>query len=406
MDRLVIMVTHNPDLADKYANRIITMKDGLLTGDTNLYKGETPEERKEVLSKRTINKGSKEKTSMSFFTAMGLSLSNLISKLKRTILVAVAGSIGIIGVSAVLAVSHGVNQYIDNMQDDMLSSYPLQIAEQSVDYTSLITSMNGWDDKLNPFEFDISTEVGLESLINYLMNAYEDITKVKTNDINENLIKYVEGINPDDIYTISYNYGIDPTNNLFVNWTKDYKNPNEVDTISINGLIQRYISELRTVKGFAGYASYVDLFTGFMQELPDNKDFILSQYDMLGNSKYADEEDEMMIVVEPNSTMTDVLLAELGIFDHDDFINIARKALEQNKPEYASMTQAEKEAIDKKYDYPYRFKYEDLIGRELYYLPHDEIYMDNHISYLLLLILLASLKHILVYFVLKLFLQY
>ena len=146
-DRLVIMVTHNPDLAHTYANRIVTMKDGLITGDDNPYEGEQSEELAIAQEKKNTNKGSKEKTSMSFTTATGLSFFNLLSKLKRTILVAVAGSIGIIGVSSVLAVSTGVNRYVDKMQDDMMSRYPLMISEQAVDYTSLMTGLSSMSEK-------------------------------------------------------------------------------------------------------------------------------------------------------------------------------------------------------------------------------------------------------------------
>ena len=213
-DRLVVMVTHNPDLANQYANRIITMKDGLLTSDSNFYSGEKPEERAEILKNKNTNKGRKEKTSMSFFTAMGLSLSNLFSKSKRTVLVAIAGSIGIFGVSTVLAASTGVRRYIDDMQDDMLSSYPLQIAEEAVDYTSLMTGLySDPDSKIK--EFDTSTRVGLNSMIDYLMDKYTDITSVKTNTINHDLVQFVKEIPEEYLFTTSYSYAIDPTNNIF-----------------------------------------------------------------------------------------------------------------------------------------------------------------------------------------------
>ena len=132
-NHLVIMVTHNPELAEKYATRIVKMKDGEILDDSDPYDGKDEvfdEPKQEVVE---VNKGKKKHSSMGFFTAFGLSLSNLRSKLKRTILVAIAGSIGIIGVSTVLAVSKGVNNFIENMQDDMLSAYPIQIAEESVD---------------------------------------------------------------------------------------------------------------------------------------------------------------------------------------------------------------------------------------------------------------------------------
>ena len=135
-DCLVIMVTHNPDLANAYSSRIIKMKDGVLLNDSHPYSDEEEanEQRKVVEQPlEKVNKGNKKNSSMSFLTATGLSLSNLFSKLKRTVLIAIAGSIGIIGVSSVLAVSNGVHNYIDNMQNDMISQYPISIAESSID---------------------------------------------------------------------------------------------------------------------------------------------------------------------------------------------------------------------------------------------------------------------------------
>ena len=174
-DCLVIMVTHNPDLAEAYANRIVTMKDGLMLTDSRPYSNEEEEsDHKKEIEKpiEKSNKGNKKRSSMSFPTATGLSMSNLLSKLKRTTLIAVAGSIGIIGVSMVLSVSQGVHNYIDNMQNDMISQYPLSIAEQAVDYASLLSGLSS-DDKREIAKFPMDTSVGLYSLINYLMDKYE-----------------------------------------------------------------------------------------------------------------------------------------------------------------------------------------------------------------------------------------
>ena len=277
-DCLVIMVTHNPDLADAYANRIIRMKDGLTTSDNRPYSDEEEalDHKKEIEKPiEKSSKGNKKRSSMSFFTATGLSLSNLLSKLKRTILIAIAGSIGIIGVSSVLAVSFGVRNYIDDMQNDMISQYPLSIAETTVDYTSLMSGLMN-DDKKTIVEFDKTDSVGLDSLINYLMDKYKDFTSVKTNDINDDLIEYIETMPPEYIDSINKNYGLDMTNNIFTDWKRD--DESESQLISLNGLTQMYISELRTVNGFSQYATFVDLFTDFMKEIPGDKDYILNQY--------------------------------------------------------------------------------------------------------------------------------
>ena len=147
-DRLVIMVTHNPDLAEKYASRIINFFDGELKGDSNPYTIKPGEYNEEIEQEK-----GKKYSQMKYKTAFGLSLSNLFSKIKRTSLVAVAGSIGIVGVSSVLAVSQGIKDYITSMQDDMLSSYPIGIAEESVDYSSLMSGLQA-DEVVKDVVFD------------------------------------------------------------------------------------------------------------------------------------------------------------------------------------------------------------------------------------------------------------
>lgn len=472
-DRLVIMVTHNPDLAYKYSTRIIKMSDGLLVNDSNPYyytsvakteKNETKKNKfsfsvvKEFLiknyhyvssgiitflsllliifsltgvvsksfgvfqiihvvlslaylvsvfvlelkfkkSKKSIKlseikkvssennlKGRKKKTSMSLWTSIGLSTSNLISKLRRTILVTIAGSIGIIGVSSVLAVSKGVKEYIAELQNDMLSSYPLSIAEESVDYTSLMSGLNTTEVK-EKFEFDPNDpKVGVDSMISYLMTAYSDITNVKTNTIDDKLLNYVDNTPKEDVSAIYKNYGIDPTNNIFGKWKLDDENE---EYVSFNGLTRRYISELTTVEGFSSYASYVELFTSFMNELPDNDEYISSQYDVIAGDAYKSGENDLVLVVDRNTTLTDLVLAQTGIFDHDSFLNIAKCAIEEQDlrkdPEFEKKSTEDKEKalkeVQEKYPYPRDFTYEDIIGRDFYYFPQDSIYKeDNHVA--------------------------
>ena len=402
-DRLVIMVTHNPDLANQYANRIVNMFDGVITGDTNPFNGvdkplhkafrcpicgalvfdkvekcpkcgalaKYPEE-----SDKEVKR--KKKSSMSFLTATSLSLANLFSKSKRTILVAVAGSIGIFGVSTVLAASTGVRHYIDDMQDDMLSSYPLQIAEESVDYTSLMTGLYA-DSDSKIADFDTSTRVGLNSMIDYLMDKYTDITSVKTNTINDDLVQFVKEIPGEYLSSTSYSYGIDPTNNIFTKWSPNAND--EPINISLNGLTQRYISELTTVDGFSQYATYVDLFTDFMKLLPDglNDDAILdeqdyayirSQYDLLGNSHFPQNENEIMLVVENDTTLTDLVFAQLGYYHEEEVMNIAKKAIKK----YDENRTETDEELDQAYPFPTSFSYDELLSKEFTYYPHDTIY--------------------------------
>ncbi len=458
-DCLVIMVTHNPDLANAYSTRIIRMKDGLLLDDSNPYEGENNEvpsedeyeevveetyelkkpksdkpkdegesnepdlvvggpiyiqhfnggtlyhnyspfkdednrevvevnEEPQIVKKKVVkkvkkpkpveeplskkekaNKGSKKNSSMSFWTATGLSMSNLFSKLKRTVLIAIAGSIGIIGVSAVLAVSNGVHEYINEMQNDMISQYPISVAETAVDYTSLLTGLSN-DDQRKIVEFAKEYEVGLDSLIDYLMDKYKDFTSVKTNDINEDLIEFIDTMPEDYVSSINKNYGLDATNNIFTNWKRDADEPNEF--ISLNGLTQMYIAELSTVNGFSEYATFVDLFTDFMKEIPGEKDYILEQYDVVAG-EYPTSANDIVVVVDENQTLTDLIYAQMGFFSEKEFINISRKAIEehQENPDPEKIAQ---------YSYPTSYKFEDILGKKLKYYPHDSIWKWDNIT--------------------------
>ena len=378
---LVIMVTHNPDLADAYASRIVRMKDGLITDDNNPCTEEyVPEkEKEEVIG----NKGNKKYSSMSFFTATSLSVANLISKLKRTILVAVAGSIGIIGVSAVLAVSCGVNNYIYDMQDDMLSSYPIGVTEEAMDMTSLLTGLSN-QEKEELAKYDTSTQVGLDSMIKFLMTKYTDFTNVKSNDINEQLVQFIKEM-PESYYSaMTFDYGIDPTNNIFTSF-KEKKSQGDNELISINGLTQRYIKTLMTVKGFSEYAQYTEIFTNFMHILPDEEDYILSQYDLVGNSKYATENNEIMLVVDKDTTLTDLVFAQMGYYPQDEFLNIAKQAVKNKEAQKQYLNgdiseseyNAEVNRNKERYKYDSVFNIEDLLNHEFYYYPDDVLYKEN-----------------------------
>ena len=392
-DRLVIMVTHNPELANKYSTRIINMSDGLLTHDSNPFDGKVKEKtvKTEKLPENPVNseeqgevsKGKKKQTSMSLLTSIGLSTSNLVSKMKRTVLVVIAGSIGIIGVSAVLAASRGVKDYIKDLQNDMLSSYPITVAEETVDYAALISGLNNQQTR-EKYQFDPKDpKIGVDSMISYLMDTYKDMTNVKTNTIDDKLVSYIKGMPKEQLGALTYNYGIDPTNNIFGKW-KGVETEEE-KYYSFNGLTQRYIAELKTVQDFGEYATFVDLFTSFMDQLPEDKDYIKEQYDLIAGDPYNPGENDLVLVVDQDTTLTDVLLAQMGVFEHDDFLNVAICAIEEQKvkgtKEYEKMSKEQKEAaiaaVREQYKYTRAFSYDQLLNRDFYYFPQDTIYHEN-----------------------------
>ena len=385
-NHLVIMVTHNPELAEQYATRIVKMKDGEIYDDSDPYDGKD-----EVQELEEVNKGKKQ-SSMSFLTAFNLSLSNLFSKIKRTVLVALAGSIGIIGVSTILGVSFGVNNFIDDMQNDMLSSYPIGVAEESVDMTSLLIGLTT-QDKKEIAKFDVKTQVGMDSMISFLLTKYSDFTNVKTNDITQTFVDYIDEMPSSHYAAINKNYAIDPTNNFFTRFNKmDYNVDPAVEKseiISVNGLTQQYIQTLMTVDGFREYAQFVDLFTNFMKQLPAEQDYLLSQYDLLGESRFPQNENELLLVVDNEQTLTDLLLAQLGYYPQEEFLKIAKKsvALNKLKMEYEKSDpkwseeyyEARRQEIinDPKLQYDDKFDFTTLLNHEFYYLPHQELYTEG-----------------------------
>ncbi|MBO4286040.1 MAG: ABC transporter permease, partial [Bacilli bacterium] len=206
---------------------------------------------------------------------------------------------------------------------------------------------------------------------------------------NEQLVSYVHALPSETYATIQDIYGIDVTNNIFAKWKSSEEEKYQEYNISLNGLTQRYIAELRTVEGFESYARYVDLFTNFMKQYPGNEEYILNQYELIGDSTFPTKEDEIMLVVDNNTTLTDFTLAQMGYYEHDEFINIGKKAVKLN--DYTTlynngeMGKEEYDAKVKELDtlYPYRTifnDYPDIIGTEFYYFPHSTIWEYGNVS--------------------------
>ena len=192
-DRLVIMVTHNPELAKAYSNRIVTMKDGLVIDDTNPYDDKD--------EKYEVKEISKKKAKMSLGTAFALSSKNLVSKIKRTSLVVIAGSIGIIGVSAVLAVSYGVKSYIRSMQDDMLSGNPVTISETALDLSTMMKASSESMINSSLKESIEDGKINIQYMVEYLAKQQNNLSGYSLkNHINEDYLKFVEQM-PNDYYS-------------------------------------------------------------------------------------------------------------------------------------------------------------------------------------------------------------
>ncbi len=361
-DRLVIMVTHNPDLANKYSSRIITMKDGELLSDSNPYDGK--EEAKEVKAAPS------KKSKMSLPTAFSLSSRNLIAKLKRTLLVCFAGSIGIIGVSTVLAVSTGVTNYVRNMQDDLLSGNPVTISKNGLDINAMLEASSDWQKAEAVKESHRDGYVDVDYFIEYLAKQKDNLSSYAIkNEITPEYVDYVSDM-PKDYYGAMLNdYGINTKLNIFTNvaFTTPQDKPESIeniDHVSLQYLIDCYTAIVRTTS-FGEFADMISMFTNAVSVAPNDNDYILSQYDILSGD-IAKNDNEMMIVVSRDTKLRDIFLGQTGFYSQDEFVDVINR--------YA--TGDTNITLDKK-----DFSYDELLGKtgkKFYYHSNNEIYEENH----------------------------
>ena len=358
-ERLVIMVTHNPELADRYSTRIIDLLDGNVVRDTNPV---TEKELAAAYSRRGIRKMQRaekksrsEKAEMSLWTAFKLSARNLISKKGRTTMVGFAGSIGIIGIALVLAFSTGIKGYIASMQDDMLSGNPISISESTYDLDAITGMMN---DRLNE---EIKSEEGkvfINSLIKYIMETSTQMDSfVIQNDISRDYIAYLDAMPKEYYAAMVKSYGIDMLYNIYTDfYTAEGTEPMN---ISVEALTNRYKSILNETD-FKEYSSYITAIVPSFRQAPNNAEYIQHQYDVVG--KIATEKNEIMLVLDPNDRLSDVLLARLGYYTEEEFINIIHDT-NGELPEGA----------------PYKeyFTYEELLGKTFTWYSNDQIFTDS-----------------------------
>ena len=364
-EKLVIMVTHNPELALKYSSRIVKLLDGEVLSDSNPYSEE--EEIKEVESNiETNNNKKKEKAKMSLWTAFKLSLRNLLSKRGRTILTCFAGSIGIIGVSSVLAVSSGVKGYIKSMQDDMLSGNPITIQETALDISGMMNNMTPAQKQEIIKEAD---KVNVEFLINQLLEQYETIGKITvSNNITEDYIEYIKSIPSEYAACVRLDYGLDMTYNIYTDFLPSAPEGSSSSVVgnSLSSIRNNYASVLSHVEGLANYASFITNLVECFKQAPNNVEYISSQYNVL-SGKIATEKNEVMIVLDKDSQMTDLVLAELGYFTQDEFIDICIDAKENPKDDHSSIKN--------------KFTYDEILGKTFRWYPNDAIFTQDNNPY-------------------------
>ena len=323
-DKLIIMVTHNPELADSYASRIIRLKDGLITGDTMPYSAQDDE-----IGEPAVQR----KTAMSYLTALSLSLNNLMTKKGRTILTAFAGSIGIIGIALILSISTGVNNYIDRVQEDTLSSYPISIQAESVDMSSLMTTLMGInaDDAANKHDKDA---VYGNTIMYEMMNAMTS-TEIQENNVTKLKTFLDEQMSTDS--KLSRNAtNIQYTYNLPMNlYTKDADGKIvKSDVMSLMskmraGVIgddaeQSVNQSMNDMFSSSGMSSTQSQFVVWQEMLPGDDGLISpvlqGQYDVLYGS-WPQSYDEVVLIVDENNEVSDMVLYALGLKSSSEMLS-------------------------------------------------------------------------------------
>ena len=338
-DKLVIMVTHNPELAQKYSSRIIRLLDSKIIDDTMPY-NPTKKEREDA--KKDSKKS--RKTSMSFLTALSLSINNLKTKKGRTILTAFAGSIGIIGIATIMSLSNGVQNYINRTQEETLSSYPLTIQENTIDASAMIELMMGQN--------DIDTSMQEENKV-YSNDIMNEVMSTMSSKIEKNNLKrfkeYLdtnrEKIN-DSLTAIEYNYDL----NLNIYSQKDGKtvksNPSTVfEKIGMD---------------FGGANAMMSQFTStdvFLKQL-DNEELVHSQYNLLAGN-WPQNYNEVVLLVDKNNQVSDYTLYSLGLKDQDEL-----------EAKYNKILSGEEVESDEQTSYTY----DDILNLEFKVLPQTDYY--------------------------------
>ncbi len=313
-EKLIIMVTHNPELAEKYSSRIIRVLDGKVIGDEQ----KTVEKKREMVVEP---KGKKEKKpSMSFFTAVSLSFRNLLTKKGRTFLTSFAGSIGIIGIALILALSNGIQLYINRVQEDTLSSYPLQIQEQAIDLSGLMMSMTGKSKEDRHHELDaVYSNTMAAEFINTMMS------QVKTNNLKsfKSFIESDESGMAEFVSSYQYIYNITP--NIYTKF-KDAKTGEEklicVNPSSLMSELYGDMGETMT-EAYAASAN-----SSLWSELIDDKELLESQYELIGEgSHWPTAPNEIVLIVNERNEINDMVLYALGIKDPSEMSEIIKATM-------------------------------------------------------------------------------
>lgn len=326
-DRLIIMVTHNPELAKNYSTRIVRLLDGVITDDSDPYSLEDMEAdirakeaaKVKTSEKKTKKSGKKQKTSMSFFTALSLSFNNLMTKKTRTILTAFAGSIGIIGIAMILSISNGIQLYIDRVQRDTLSSYPITLQAEAIDISSMVSSMTGNSDSE---EHEDKSKIYSNDIMGDMINTM--VKEVKSNNLSE-FKKYIENGGSDiKSYVSDIQYSYDVPLNIYMKDTSngvEQLNPGTMfDSIYGEGATSAS-SSMSSGMGMGMFSN-----SSVWNQLLGNQQVLDEQYDVLAGH-WPENFNEVVLVADKNNEVDDYTLYSLGLKDPEEVRTLFKKMM-------------------------------------------------------------------------------
>ncbi|MDR0325722.1 MAG: ABC transporter ATP-binding protein/permease [Oscillospiraceae bacterium] len=349
-DRLVIMVTHNPDLAAKYSNRVIRLLDGKVTDDTNPYRIEEEEAK---------TQGKRKKISMSYLTAVSLSLNNLLTKKTRTILTAFAGSIGIIGIALIMSLSSGMQGYINTLEQDTLSTYPISLYSQSMDMTSMMVSMMDHD-HARPDDRDPDTIYAN----NIMTDMIEQMSTMLTSNDLERFMDYIENGSGQRLYdltnSVKYGYNIE---------LQVYKADTSGGVLRVNPsyVMADLMSQFNVGGPSEGaFGNMSGMNVQVWEELLDNETLLKSQYDVV-SGRWPSSFDEVVIIVNRYNEISDYSLYDMGLIDADELYELVEKMWVDTVEDTYAASFTQKELLD------LTFK---LILNTDYYVKQDNHWTD------------------------------
>ena len=349
--KLVIMVTHNQELAEKYSTRIISIKDGKIINDTNAYDGKiNTKQDKETIKTKT------KKTSMSFKTALSLSFNNLLTKKGRTILTAFAGSIGIIGISLILSLSTGVNNYIARVQEDTLTSYPISIESATADMSTMLTDLANQNKREKHQDKLIYSNDIMSSMVESMSS------QIKTNNLTE-FKKYLEE-NSDELD--QYANDIKYTYNLDLQIYK--KETDKITKLNPSTVFQSFGFNYQQETSPMNSNQYMENRMNVFNELSENKNLLKKTYDILAG-KLPEHYNEVVLITDSYGEISDYALYSIGIKDQAELTKMTEKIMKGEKLEKTTQTS---------------YTYDELLNTEFtlvlntdYYQKQESIWVDK-----------------------------